>query len=336
MNRHSVCRACTCALALLLLSGWLAGCSLLAGSRSARVTELEKGRLQVWAQPGDTLATLASDHMGSRDRAWEIARLNGIAVAKPGKPLILPVQPFWRGGTDLGGWQKVPVLAYHGFSRKRRGNLYVTATAFERQMRYLNENGYRTIGVEDLFDFMEARRPVPDKSVLITLDAGRRSILEIGAPILEKYGLTATVFIYSDFIGGKDALSWNQLRGLVQKGYSIGSQSRTHRRLDRRRDNESFRDYIAALEKEIAGSRKRIEERTGARCTALAYPYGMTNEVVIALLGKFGYRGAFTAQAGSVPFFTDPFRIPRSFVYASDSLQRFKKRLDVYSTRDLK
>jgi peptidoglycan/xylan/chitin deacetylase (PgdA/CDA1 family) len=57
---------------------------------------------------------------------------------------------------------------------------------FEAQMRFLRENGYRVIPLEDLFEFLQFRRQIPARSVVITFDDGWRSVYDIAWPILKK------------------------------------------------------------------------------------------------------------------------------------------------------
>jgi hypothetical protein len=81
---------------------------------------------------------------------------------------------------------------------------------------------------------------------------------------------------------------------------------------------------------ELVYPKKLIKKRIGKECICLAYPYGETNNLVIALLKKHGYRGAFTATGKSNPFFVDNFRIHRSEVYGHDDMEIFKEKLTVF------
>ena len=89
----------------------------------------------------------------------------------------------------------------------------MTTAVFSEQMRYLKENHYHVISMADLADFLAYRRALPAKAVVINLDDGYRSSYEIAYPILKAYGFTATLFIYTDFIGASaNSLTWDQLQ----------------------------------------------------------------------------------------------------------------------------
>src|SRR5438552_9225112 len=46
------------------------------------------------------------------------------------------------------------------------------------------------------------------------IDDGYRATYDIAYPILKKYGFPATVFLYSDFVGAGDALTYPQMKEL--------------------------------------------------------------------------------------------------------------------------
>ena len=70
-------------------------------------------------------------------------------------------------------------------------------------------------------------------------------------------------------------------------------------------------------------------------CRYLAYPYGKTNNLVIAILKKHGYRGAFTLGREPNPFFVDRYRINRFVIYGNYSLEEFKKYISVFQQTEL-
>ncbi|MBP1727221.1 MAG: Polysaccharide deacetylase, partial [Deltaproteobacteria bacterium] len=79
-----------------------------------------------------------------------------------------------------------------------------------------------------------------------------------------------------------------------------------------------------------------IRNKVGKQVTYLAYPYGETNSLVVAVTKKLGYRGAFTVERGGNPFFVDAYRIQRSMIYGDLSFQDFKKNLKIFTSQSLK
>ncbi len=231
----------------------------------------------------------------------------------------------------------VSVLSYHKFSKDKGDLTTVTERAFDDQMRYLKENGYRVITMDEFFDFLEFKKQIPKKSVLITIDDGWRSVYEIAFPILKKYRYPATFFIYTDFIiQSNKTLDWERLREMVRNGISVQCHTKTHRYLDRRIGRETFREYFDAIYKDLTESARIIKQRVNSDVKYLAYPYGETNHLVVALLMKLGYRGAFTVERSANPFFVHPYRVNRSMIYGTFELKKFEENLKTYDTRELR
>jgi len=65
---------------------------------------------------------------------------------------------------------------------------------FEAQMRFLARNRH-VVNLTELVDALEAGRDLPARSVAITFDDGYLDNLTVAAPILERYGLPATLFL---------------------------------------------------------------------------------------------------------------------------------------------
>ena len=103
--------------------------------------------------------------------------------------------------------------------------------AFEKQMQYLHENGYRTITLKELGDWQAGRIELPRRTVAITFDDADRSVYERAWPILERYGFTATLFVVTSKVGqeweGVSSLYWQELRELNDSGV-FDIESHTH------------------------------------------------------------------------------------------------------------
>ena len=293
--------------------------------------------IAVIAQSGDTFSSLASKYLHDPSMDWLISEWNGTASLSPGQELIIPLRAYGKGGITTKHYQTVPVIVYHKFSKTKADLLTITESAFEEQMRFLKENGYRVITMDEFFDFLDFKRPLPPRSVVITIDDDYYSTYEIAFPILKKFGYPATFFIYTDLIysGGK-TLHWDLLAEMSRHGMDVQCHTKSHRNLDKRNGDESFQEYFEAVKKELLESSEMIKKRLNKEVKYLAYPYGTTNHLVIALLKKLGYRGAFTVERGSNPFFIHSYRINRSMIFGNFNIQDFQNCLDQWSDRDLR
>ena len=220
------------------------------------------------------------------------------------------------------------VLMYHSISddccEKDPFQLTTPLYLFEAQMRFLMENQYHVVSCGDFVDHLFSKKPWPEKTIALTFDDGFRDNLKV-IPVLEKYGLPATIFVAVDFIeNDPNYLDWSDLRALSGSGLiTIGSHTKSHRNLRRLDFNQ--------LRAEISDSKKTLEYFLGRQIDLFAYPfgsYGSFDERAIGLLKSEGYRAAFTNIAGECSEKTDPYHIRRTRVSWFDHEREFPKLLE--------
>ncbi len=215
----------------------------------------------------------------------------------------------------------IPVLMYHHFIKSGPVNdMIVTEAVFDMQMKSLKENGYTAITPDELIAYANDKSPLPDKPILITMDDGYTSNLDIAAPIMEKYGMKATIFVIGLNEGQKfyphsgeilspprfayeDAVPW------IEKGV-ITIQSHTFDMHQRESYGFSGRDgvlmlknepelkYRAELQKDLEASRQSLLDGLGVEMKAIAFPFGLTNSIANGEVKKAGVKLTFVTEHG--------------------------------------
>jgi len=156
-----------------------------------------------------TPSELAEKYLGDKNKSWMIEEANHDVPFRRGRSIVIPLKDKNKGGIHKDGFQTIPILTYHRFADSCTSPLCVPTRVFDRQMKYLKEHGYSVLTPAELLAFLEYRQGLPKKSVLITMDDGYRSVYNVAYPILKKYGFTATLFIYTDFVGASGtAITW--------------------------------------------------------------------------------------------------------------------------------
>jgi peptidoglycan/xylan/chitin deacetylase (PgdA/CDA1 family) len=286
--------------------------------------------------PGDTSASLAERFLGDAKRAWMIDEAKALQPPEREGYAVIPLKDRNRGGIYSNGIQQVPILCYHRFGNHSSSPLVIPADVFERQMKHLKKNGYTVITPEQLLDFLDYRRPLPRKSVMITVDDGYSSFYTVAYPILKKYGFTATLFIYTNFVGvSKKALSWEQLRQLKNEGFTIGSHTIAHSDLSKRDDNEDEASYMERLRSEILKSKKILDTKLDQDTMIFAYPFGRVNHRAMLVTSRSGYRLAVTVQRGGNPFFANRYALQRDQILKRD-MSTFVSRLKIFQPLSLR
>jgi peptidoglycan/xylan/chitin deacetylase (PgdA/CDA1 family) len=289
-----------------------------------------------YLQDSETPAELAEKFLGNKNKSWMVEEANPGVRFSRGSAVVIPLKDRNRGGLSSDGFQTIPILTYHRFAEDCSSPLCMPAKTFDLQMRYLKENGYRVITAEELLSFLKYRQGLPRKSVLITMDDGYRSVYNIAYPILKKYGFSATLFIYTDFVGvSKMAITWGQLKEIKSKGFTIGSHTIYHSDLTQKKDGESEQEYIARVKKELHGSKKIIDRKLGQDTYFLAYPFGRYDQQSIQIARDAGYKVAMSVNRGGNAFFANPLTLRRDQILKKD-LQSFISRLKTFNHVSLK
>lgn len=277
---------------------------------------------------GDSLEGVAARFLGQASLAWSLSEANLGARMAPGQPWVVPLEPLNPLGVHSGRVQTVPILCYHRFGPSAT-KMVMPPSSFEAQLRWLADNGYRVVPLAAVEAFLAGRAGLPERSVVITIDDGYESVYRHAFPLLKRFGFPATLFVYTDFVGGGDALTWGQMQEMQASGLvDIQSHSKSHRNLVERIAGESDERYRQAIETELRVPRETLERRLpGAKVRHLAYPYGDANEAVIDTAGRQGVVLAATVSPGGNPFFANPLLLRRTMIFGDLSLDGFKAKL---------
>lgn len=185
---------------------------------------------------------------------------------------------------------RVPILVYHNVRDATEGSereLYVTPEVFESHLKYLMKNGYTAISFGELIDAFEYGATLPDHPVIISFDDAGWGQYRYAAPLLKKYELSATFFLWTEMIGMRGFLSDAEVRALIAAGMEIGGHGMRHRDLTTLTSD-------AALYEEVFADKVAIEARFGVHARVFAYPYGVYDDRVIAAVKAAGYEAART------------------------------------------
>ena len=253
-----------------------------------------------------------------------------------GQQVAIPKKPWNVSGVEASGYQLVPVLVYHNIGKEPRGRLVLGVDGFTEQMKYLKANGYRVVSVAEFVEWLQLRRQLPRKTVVLTFDDGYRSFREYAYPVLKELRFTATLFVYTDYVGaGRNALNWDDLKALAAEGFDVQAHSKSHGDL-RRGDQESEASYGRRLQAELVEPPRVLAKSVGRPISFLAYPYGRVDDAVLAKVKEQGYQAAFTVRRESNAAFTDVLRISRSQIYSEMTLEQFAKNLNVFHPENLR
>lgn len=220
------------------------------------------------------------------------------------------------------------ILTYHKISDDFDwGITRQKLSQFERGMRFLHDQGYETVPLEEVFKQTSVRpgKPKQDfqKKLVITFDDGYEDVYLNAFPILQKYGFTAFIFVITGFVGKHNSwdfnfgrkrkrhLSWRQIKQMSKYGFGFGSHTVNHP--DLTRIDKRFVEY------ELKNSKEVLEDKLGKEVISLSYPFGRYNRFVQQEAERLGYKRAYTLASNTEEDGFLPFAQNRWGIYLFDS-----------------
>ena len=236
----------------------------------------------------------------------------------------------------------IPILLYHSvipkLEEEHSRSMFVSEVNFEKDLKYLKENGYETISLEQMEDYYLGEEiQLPKKPIVITFDDGYLNNYEYAYPLLRKYDTKAVIYLIGWSVGRDTFIdsdkeitphfNWEQARemyesGLIQfgshtfdlhneQGFSYGYGKEVGFGLAIM-DDESDEEYKTRVEEDLKKSKIMIEEEIGQEVTSIAYPYGEYNKTLIDMLEELGFKSGLITESDQES--KSPFTIRRQTI----------------------
>ena len=244
------------------------------------------------------------------------------------EPLIARRSGFKIIGNITSGFYSihVPILLYHYVEINKdlgdtiRHSLTVSPYWFKEQAKYLVENNYTTITIEDLAYALEGRKDLPLKPVILTFDDGYRDFYTDVYPILKKYNLKATNFVFPNVLDKKNNMDTWMVKEISNSGLvTIGSHTLSHAYLSKLQQS--------LAQKEIFESKIVLEQIIEKPVNVFAYPYGAFDKAAVELVQKAGFVAAVSTIKGNNQSLNSLFNLSRIRV-GNFAGEQFKKLLE--------
>lgn len=232
------------------------------------------------------------------------------------------------------------ILMYHMVSEQQPGQkfkgLRVTPERFERQVRYLKENGWQFFTMSELM----AASSLPEKSVAITFDDGYEDNYLNAYPVLKKYDARATLYLVVDRhdrdwsvnkkahhntgeLARENKLSDEQIREMLGSGvFELGAHTLTHVNL-KNADTET-------KNREIGDSKLQLEQAFSVPVNSFAYPFGIYDSQDVEIASRAGYTSSVTTIDGiDEQLHTHPQELKRVKISGKDNFLAFRMRMKI-------
>lgn len=269
----------------------------------------------------NTLFSLIQNQQG----AWQVL------VAGPADldaPVLVPVKPPVTHVI-------LPIFMYHHISSLPTHNLFdfnltVTTADFNKQLDWLQQQGYQTITMTELFGAFYYGKALPPKPVILTFDDGYSDIYPYALPALLAHHYRGVFYIITGMIGGR-YMTWEQVRTLARSGMEVASHTIHHPDLAILPPHK--------VQAELADAKATLETKLGTPIQFFCYPTGepfhhgsqASRQLVLKDLFNDGYLGATLDPStfnSALQNSEIPYQMPRIRVSGGEILKAFIGILD--------
>ncbi len=211
----------------------------------------------------------------------------------------------------------VPILMYHNIFRSgnTHGNYIISESGFEKDLKFLSENGYTTIFMQDLINYTQGKGSLPEKPVVLTFDDGYFNNYSYAFPLLKKYNAKAVISIigyYTDLYSKSpdenpaySHVTWSDIKTMMKSG-NIEFQNHSYnlhttdkgRNGTKKKKGESLAEYKAMLTSDLGKLQDSFASNTGYTPTTFTYPFGSVSEASYDIIREMGFKASLSCESG--------------------------------------
>lgn len=222
----------------------------------------------------------------------------------------------------------IPILTYHNFDPSVPGSMTTSTQKFEEQLKWLKDNGYTIVALKDVVQYLQGKtNTLPQNPIVITVDDGKKSVYTYMLPIVQKYNIPVTLFIYPSAISNASyALTWDQLNELQKTGlFDVQSHTYWHPNFKKDEKSLSTADYQKEVQTQLVKSKKVLEEKLNIKVTLLAWPYGIYDSYLEQQATNAGYEMAFSIDNRPANRTENAMAQPRYLMVPNEDMATFQE-----------
>ena len=118
-----------------------------------------------------------------------------------------------RAAARSGG--RAAIFMLHRFTEPGGSPTAFATDTLRTHLKWLRKEQYRLVGLETLVDELREGRPIPPRTVVVTVDDGYADFLDLAVPIFVEFDCPATVFVVTDFLDGRHWPWWDRIKYAV-------------------------------------------------------------------------------------------------------------------------
>lgn len=209
---------------------------------------------------------------------------------------------------------QLPIIMYHSMLKEGKGKYIISPATFEEDLKYLKDNGYHTVNMQDLLNYVNEGTALPDNPIMLTFDDGYYNNYLYAFPLAKEYEskiVISPIGYFTDQFSKADAnhatyshVTWDQIKEMMSSGYvefqnhSYNLHSSDGKRLGTKKlKGESLAAYTALLTDDITQMQQEMQEHTGYTPNTFVFPFGAISNDAVPIVRSLGFSATLTCES---------------------------------------
>lgn len=237
------------------------------------------------------------------------------------------VEKIYDSNNNSSNKSRIKTLTYHFIYNQTKSScnqsICQSFEQFESHLKYISENDYFTLRLNELEMYLDGKINIPEKSIVLTIDDG--TIFDVDAiKLLEKYQVNATLFVITNIADNFEHFKSNYL--------DLESHTNNmHNQYECPGFGSQGGGILCLPEEQVLQDLKVSQEKLGGS-KYFAYPFFDFNDRAINLLKQAGFNMAFIGQYNTdgyaYPNKTNKYKVPRKTIFDTTTMEEFISYLD--------
>lgn len=211
---------------------------------------------------------------------------------------------------------ELPIIMYHHITENEAntGKYTVHISEFQKDLEYIQNNGYTAVTVSDLVSYVKKEAELPKKPIMITFDDGFESFYKLAYPILKEKEIKSIVSVigkvterYSeneDHNINYSNLTFDEINKLISDNlveiqnhsYDMHVSASGKRKGISKLSGESSEDYKKNLTEDLLTLQKILKIKCGITPECVVYPYGAHSKETLSIIKKMGFKSTMLCE----------------------------------------
>ena len=212
--------------------------------------------------------------------------------------------------------REVLILMYHHILKDTsyHGKYVVSPSQFEEDLMYLKQNGYETVLIKDLIDFVYLKKELPQKCAVLSFDDGHLSNYHYIFPLIKKSNDKIVISVVGEYTDNAtntedrnvaySYLKWEDIKELDESGLvEIANHTYNFHNKNKRMGigsvtGETKEEYTKLINDDLEKLNKKIKDITGKEPLTFTYPFGKVVENSYDVIKKIGFKASLSCEEG--------------------------------------